>query len=1033
MIERLIEWSIKNSFIVIVLTVIIVFAGIVTMKNMTIDAIPDLSDVQVIIQTDFAGQAPEIIEEQVTYPLTTAMLSVPFAKTVRGYSFFGVSYVYLIFEDGTDMYWARSRVLEYLNSVNLPDQAKPKLGPDATGVGWVFQYSVNDTTGKHDLQQLRSFQDYFLRFELQTVPGVSEVASIGGFVKEYQIEVNPVSLRAYDLSISDLMMVIKSSNQTIGARVIEQAESEFMITSDGYIKSVDDIKNIVIKANSKGVPILLKDLADVKVGAELRRGLAESNGKGETVGGIIVMRYGENALDVIDGVKEKLTALKAGFPEGVYVETEYDRSKLIKRSVRNVSTKIVEEMIVVLLISLIFLLHMRSAFVAIVTVPVGILMSLILMNMLGMNANVMSLAGIGIAIGVMVDASIVMVENAHKKLESGKVERKAAMILAAKEVGPALFFSLLIVTISFFPVFTLEQVEGRLFKPLAFTKTFAMASSSLLAITLIPVLMVLFIKGKIRKENENPLNRLILKIYKPMIHFALNKPVLVILTALIILGLTIIPLKQIGTEFMPKLEEGDLLYMPTTLPGISITKAKEILQQTDKIIQSFPEVERTFGKIGRSNTATDPAPLSMIETTITLKDEVFWRDGMTIDKLITELNDAIQIPGLTNAWTMPIKTRIDMLATGIKTPVGIKIAGPDLKVLEQLGKEVESAIKEHPNTLSAISERVYGGNYLQLLPNREKMARYGMSMQKIQSVISSAIGGMPLTQTVEGLERYNVSLRYQRDFRDHEESIKTIPIKTMLGYVALEELVDISMREGPSMVKSENARLNAWIYIDIKDIDVGTYVDEAKVLINKSIDLPNGYALIWSGQYEYIERAQERLMIVIPITIVIIFILLFIHFRNLVDTSIIMATLPFALIGSIWFMYINHYDYSIAVAVGFIAVAGLAAETGIVMLVYLKLAIKDYNAEGKLNSLEDLKSAISDGAVHRVRPKIMTVATTLIGLLPMMFGTDSGAAIMKRIASPMIGGLFTSAVLTLIVIPAVYLLVEKRKLKGSEF
>jgi Cu(I)/Ag(I) efflux system membrane protein CusA/SilA len=1036
MIEHIIEWSVKNKFLVTISTLVIIAAGIYTMKNTAIDAIPDLSDVQVIIQTDYLGQTPEIVEQQVTYPLTTSMLSVPFAKTVRGYSFFGVSFVYVIFEDGTDMYWARSRVLEYLNAATakLPNSVKPELGPDATGVGWVFQYSLQDSTGKNDLQQLRSIQDFYMKYELQTVKGVAEVASIGGFVKQYQIDVDPIKLRAQNISLSSVIKAVKASNITVGARLIEQAESEFMVTSNGYICSIDDLKKIVLKSTENGSVLLLDDIANIQFGPELRRGLIDSNGEGETVGGIVVMRYGENALDVIEATKKKLAALRAGLPEGVEILVEYDRSKLIKRAVSNVTTKLVEELIVVALISLIFLMHFRSAFVAIFTVPVGIFISLIIMRWLGLNANVMSLAGIGIAVGVMVDASIVMVENAHKKIEHGKAERnfhrESAILAAAKEVGPALFFSLLIVTLSFLPIFTLEQVEGRLFKPLAFTKTFAMGASAFLAITIIPVLMIFFIKGKIRSEEQNPVSRLFIKAYRPMLHWVLDHPKKVILGAGLILLLTIYPYSKLGSEFMPPLEEGDLLYMPTTLPGVSITKARELLQQTDRIIKSFPEVERVLGKVGRAETATDPAPLSMIETIIILKDPSDWRKGMTMKKLIDELNNAIQIPGLTNAWTMPIKTRTDMLATGIKTPVGIKVAGADLKTLEKIGKEIEAAIKKMPNTLSVISERVYGGNYLDIQINREAIARFGLSVAEVQQVISSAIGGMNVSESVEGLERYPINIRYPRELRDNIEALREISVQNSAGaHIPLGQVANFSFKDGPPAIKSENARLNAWIYVDIKDIDVGTYVSQAQKVVADEISLPSGYSIIWSGQFEYMQRAEARLKLVIPITIVIIFILLFLHFKNFYESGIIMATLPFAVVGSIWFMYILGFDMSIAVAVGFIAVTGLAAETGIVMQVYLHQAVNSFQARGEMNSISDLKRALSQGAVERVRPKLMTVATTLIGLIPMMFGDESGAAIMKRISAPMIGGMLSSTVLTLLVIPAIYLLYKKWDLK----
>ena len=1054
MLEKIIEKSAQNRLLVILLTLLIAAGGLWATLNTPVDAIPDLSDVQVIIKTEYAGQGPQIVEEQVTYPLATAMLSVPFAQTVRGYSMFGTSFVYVIFEDGTDMYWARSRVLEYLNQVagSLPDAAKPAIGPDATGVGWVYQYSLSDTTGTYDLAQLRSIQDFFLKYELQGVDGVAEVATVGGFQKQYQVVVDPQKLSAYGIPISHVKMQLKASNQDVGGRLLELGEKEFIVRGKGYLKGMEDIRQIPLKANM-GTTVTIGDVAHVQLGPEIRRGIAEKNGEGEVVGGIIVMRYGENAMKVIERVKARLAELAPGLPAGVQVVTEYDRSGLIQSAVGTLTTKIWEELLVVALIVIIFLLHARSAFVAIVTVPVGILISLGIMYLLGINANIMSLGGIAIAIGVMVDASLVMVENAHKHIERTRTalgrelereERVHAVLDAAKEVGPSLFFSLVIVTVSFLPVFTLEQVEGRLFRPLAYTKTFAMAASSILAVTLVPALMVIFVKGKIRPESKNPIAQFFIRVYRPVIRGVLKHPVPVLLGGLAILGLTLLPIQrmmlgrayvpfpQIGSEFMPPLNEGDLLYMPTTLPGVSPQKAKEILQQTDRIIASFPEVESVFGKIGRAETATDPAPLSMVETTIILKPESEWREGMTQDKLVSEMNQAIQIPGLTNAWTMPIKTRIDMLATGIKTPVGIKIAGSDLKTLEGLGEQIEAALKPVDGTLSVYAERVMGGSFLDFDIDRSEAARYGLTTGDVQDVIQSAVGGMNVTTTVEGLERYGVNIRYPRALRDNLESLRgvLVPIPASAGtgsgaQVPLGQLANLRLVEGPPMIKSENARPNAWVFVDLEQgQDVGSYVQRAKEIVAERMELPPGYSIKWSGQFEYMERANRRLQILVPITIAIIFLLLFLHFKSAVETIILMVTLPFAVVGAIWLMVLLEFNMSIAVAVGFIAVAGLAAETGVVMVVYLNEALARYRREGRLVSKEALRSALEEGSVLRVRPLLMTVFTTLIGLLPVMFGTETGSEVMKRIATPMVGGLLSATILTLVVLPAIYMLVQ---------
>ncbi len=1033
MIEKIIEKSINNRFLVIIFTAIVAFAGVYAMLNTPVDAIPDLSDVQVIIFTEYPGQAPQVVEDQVTYPLTSAMLSVPYAKTVRGYSFFGLSFVYVIFEDGTDLYWARSRVLEYLNYVagKLPPGVTPTLGPDATGVGWVYEY-VLDGGDQYDLQQLRSIQDWYLRYELTSVPGVAEVASIGGYVKQYQVQLDPDKLQAYGISIQTVRKAIQRSNNDVGGRLVEMGETEFMVRGLGYIKSIRDIEEIPVGTDSNGSPILIRNIAHVSIGPELRRGLADWNGQGETVGGIIVMRSGENALKTIQRVKAKLLELKKGLPPGVTIKTAYDRSGLIKRAIDNLSWKLIEELLVVALVSILFLLHFRSAFVALFTLPMGILISFLIMYFQGINANIMSLGGIAIAIGAMVDASIVMIENAHKHIEKDKGKKSHWAIISAssKEVGPALFYSLLIITISFLPVFSLQAQEGRLFKPLAFTKTYAMAGAALLAITIVQVLLGYFVRGKIRSEKKNPISRFLIRLYRPLIQWVLRYRWLTLGVALLILVLTFLPYKRIGSEFMPPLNEGDLLYMPTTDPGISITKARELLQQTDKIIKSFPEVAHVFGKIGRAETATDPAPLSMIETTITLKPKAQWRPGMTMDKLLKELDAAIQFPGLTNAWTMPIKTRIDMLSTGIKTPVGIKIMGPDLKVLSELGQKIASLLKKVPGTQSVFSDKTVGGNYLDFKIKRQEAARYGLTVADVEDVIRTAIGGMNVTFTVEGLARYPINLRYARELRDNLPALRRILIPTATGaQIPIEYVADITITKGPPVIKSENARRSAWLYVDLRGIDVGTYVKNARAAINTQLTFPEGYNIVWSGQYEYMERANKRLNLVVPITLVVIFLLLYLNFKNLTESLLVMLSLPFALIGGIWFMYVLGYNFSVAVGVGFIALAGLAAETGVVMLVYLDNVYKDRLREGKLRNLQDLHAAIIEGAVERVRPKLMTVTTTMVGLLPILWGTGAGSQTMKRIAAPMVGGMVSSTILTLIVIPVLYFLWKKTELQ----
>jgi Cu(I)/Ag(I) efflux system membrane protein CusA/SilA len=1028
MIEKIIELSIKNKFLVILMTLFVIAGGLYAMLRTPLDAIPDLSDVQVIVFTEYPGQAPQVVEDQVTYPLTTAMLAVPYAKVVRGYSFFGFSFVYIIFEDGTDMYWARSRVLESLNYVSgrLPQGVTPTLGPDATGVGWVYEYILE--SDRHDLAQLRTIQDWFLRYELAAVSGVAEVASIGGFVKQYQVTVDPNQLLAFNLPLQKIKMAIQRSNSDVGGRLVEMGETEFMVRGLGYIKGIDDLNNIPLAVDRRGTPILLRNVATIKTGPELRRGIADYNGTGDVVGGIVVMRYGENALQVIRNVKNRLQQLKSGLPEGVTVKTVYDRSALILRAIHNLKRTLIEESIIVAMVCIIFLLHFRSALVGIFTLPVAVLISFIIMDRQGVNANIMSLGGIAIAVGAMVDAAIVMIENVHRHIEhEGKKKPHWDLVLdASKEVGPALFFSLLIIAVSFVPVFTLQAQEGRLFRPLAFTKTYAMLGSSLLAITIVPVLMGYLVRGKIRSEKKNPVNRFLIWIYHPIIKLVLKAKVLVIVLAMGILALSYIPWKRIGSEFMPPLNEGDLLYMPTTLPGISITKAKELLQQTDRIIASFPEVEHVFGKIGRAETATDPAPLSMIETTITLKPESQWREGMTMERLVEELDKSIQFPG-----TMPIKTRIDMLSTGIKTPVGIKLMGESLQVLSDLGEQVEAVMREVPNTLSVYAERVTGGNFLDYHIKRKEAARYGLTVGDVQDIIMSAVGGMNVTTTVEGSERYPVNLRYKTELRDTPEKLRGILVPTPTGtQIPITQVADIRIIKGPSSIKSENARKSAWIYVDLKGIDVGTYVKMAQRAVQEKIKLPPGYSMVWSGQYEYMVRAHRRLMIVVPLTLVIIFLLLYFNFRNITESLIVMLSVPFSLTGGLWFMYVLGYNMSVAVGVGFIALAGVAAETGVVMLIYLDHSYKKFKSQyGEKFNRRHLYAAIEEGAALRVRPKMMTVVAIMAGLMPIMWSHGTGSEVMKRIAAPMVGGMVSATILTLIVVPAIYGLWKESRLQ----
>ncbi len=1039
-ISKIIEWSINNKVLVIILTAALILGGIWAIKNTAIDAIPDLSDVQVIIYTDYAGQGPRIVEDQVTYPITTKMLSVPYAQDVRGYSFFGFSMVYIIFEDGTDLYWARSRVLEYLSSMrsSLPQGVSPELGPDATGLGWVYQYALK--SNKRSLQELRSIQDWFLRYELSAIPGVSEVASVGGFVKQYQVNVDPTKLASYNIPLGKVKMAIKESNNDVGGRLMEMGETEFMVRGLGYIKGIDDLKNIAIGIDkSTGTPVYLKDVANIDIGPELRRGLADLNGEGETVGGIIVQRFGENGLAVINRVKERLKELKASLPEDIQIVPVYDRSELIHKAVDNLSDKLLEEGLIVALVIIGFLLHFRSSLVAIFTLPTAVLAALLVMKFQGINANIMSLGGIAIAIGAMVDAAIIMVENSHSHIvhnqslpEEKRRPHWAVILQSSKEVGPSIFYSLLVITVSFIPVFTLESQEGRLFKPLAFTKTYSMAAGAILAITIIPVLMGFFIRGKMKKEDENPVTRFLMKIYHPVVDFVMKTRWWVIALSIIIVAITYIPFSKLGSEFMPPLYEGDLLYMPTTLPGISITKAREILQQTDKIIKSFPEVESVFGKIGRADTPTDPAPLSMIETTIQLKPEDQWPAGMTRQKLVDQLNAAVQIPGVTNAWTMPIKTRIDMLSTGIKTPVGIKIAGPDLNELQRIGKELEETIKKVPGTRSVYAERAVGGNYVDFDIDRNAIARYGLTVDNVQNVFMSAVGGINITKTVEGLERYPVNLRYQRDYRENIEALKRVLVPISGGgNIPLEELGNVEIKKGPPVIKSENARPNAWVYIDIENVDVGTYVKDAQEVVSKNVKLPAGYSIIWSGQYEYMERASKKLALVVPLTLVIVILLLYFNTRSFVKTGIILLALPFSMVGAVWYLFFAGFHLSVAVWVGIIALLGVSAETGVVMLLYLDIAYENWKEKGALKSFADLRESIFEGAVKRIRPKMMTVMVLFFGLLPILIGHGFGGDVMKRIAAPMAGGIFTSLVMELTIFPAIFYLLKRREMRKN--
>ena len=1063
MIQRTIAWSAANSTFVLLATALVAVLGIWAMMHTPVDAIPDLSDVQVIIKTDYPGQGPNIVEKQVTYPLATAMLAVPQAKTVRGFSLFGISFVYVLFEDRTDQYWARSRVLEVLSSVgeDLPAGVRPTLGPDATGLGWVYAYSVIDRSGARDLSQLRSIQDFFLKYELQTVKGVAEIATIGGFQKQYQVVVDPQRLAAYDIALTEVGDALRRSNQDVGARLLELGEREYIVRGHGYLQGQSDIRSVPLRT-AQGTPVTIGDVATVQVGPEIRRGLAEKDGEGEVVGGIVVMRHGENAQEVIQRVEQRLAAIQSSLPEGVEIVTEYDRSDLIARAVGTLKTKLWQELAIVALIALLFLVHVRSALVALITIPAGILVALLVMYLLGINANIMSLGGIAISIGVMVDASLVMVENAHKhvgrlRAASGAglhgsglpvlspMQRLEAVTAAARELGPSLFFSLLIVTVSFLPVFTLGELEGRLFRPLAFTKTFAMAASAFLAVTLVPALMAVLIRGHIRPEGSSLLNRHTMGAYRLLLRTTLRHPVTVLVSGALLLALSLLPLQrllfgnvvvpfaQIGSEFMPPLDEGDLLYMPTTLPGISLQKAKELLQQTDRIIASFPEVDGVFGKVGRAETATDPAPPSMIETIIRLKPPSDWRDGMTRDDLLHELDQAIQIPGLTNAWTMPIQARLDMLATGIRTPVGIKITGADLPVLESIGEQVEAALRSLAGTLSVYSERVMGGSFLDIDIDRVEAARYGLTTGEVQDIITTAIGGKNVTTTVEGLERYPVNVRYPRALRDNLPALRNVLVPTRnSGQIPLGQIATLRLVDGPAIIKSEDARPATWVFIDLqRDTDLGSYIRQAQRIVAEQVTLPAGYVLSWGGRFTYMQRASSRLQLLVPVTVLLVFLLLFIHFKSATESLLLLIPLPFAASGAIWLLSLLGYRMSVAVGVGIIAVAGLAAETGVVMFVYLKQAIRDSQAKGLLSSRKKLLEALEHGAVQRVRPVLMTVLTTVLALLPVMFGTETGAEVMKRIATPIIGGLATATVQTLFILPAMFLVVMGPRLRRA--
>ena len=1087
MLKRIIELSVRNRLLVLLFTIAAVIGGVLALRRTPLEALPDLSDAQVIVQADYNEQAPRIVEDQVTYPIAAEMLKVPGARTVRGYSFFGVSFVYVIFADGTDLYWARSRVLEYLNGIKgkLPDSVTPTLGPDATGLGWVYQYALEDTTGKLDLAALRGVQDWYLRYALTAVPGVSEVASIGGFEKQYQVDIDPARLLAYGIPVTRVMSAIQAANNDVGAMTMELSEREYMVRGLGYLKSIGDIENVVVGATSAGTPIRVAELGRVSIGPAIRRGVADLDGRGDAVGGIVVMRFGQNALATIDAVKAKLVEVQKGLPQGVVVRPMYDRSDLIHRAIETLRDKLVEESIIVALVCVVFLFHAPSALVAILTLPVGILMAFIGMRFVGVGADIMSLGGIAIAIGAMIDAAIVMIENMHKHLERAvaektggdagaarsfdaarltTAERWQVVVESSKEVGPALFFSLLIITVSFLPVFTLEGQEGRMFKPLAFTKTFSMAAASLLSVTLVPVAMGLFIRGRIFRERANPINRALIRLYRPVIDFVLRHRGPVVLAGMVALIVTWIPWTRIGSEFMPPLDEGTILFMPTTLPGIPVARVREVIRQQDSILKSFPEVEHVWGKAGRANTATDPAGLDMIETTISLKPREQWRKGVTHEMLVAAMDSAVRMPGVTNAWTMPIAGRIDMLATGIRTPVGIKIYGPDLRELERIGKQIEDAVKSLAGTRSAFAERAMSGYYLDIDIDRAAAARHGVNIADVQSVIATAIGGMTITQTVEGRERYGVRVRYPQELRDTPERLADVlvPVNHDIGsptgappsapsgrgamsgtamggsamptgapQVPLGQLATIRQVAGPMVIRTEGAMPTAWVYVDVAGRDIGGYVAEARRMVDEMVTLPPGYSAVWSGQYEYMQRAQEKMQLVVPATLAIILLLLYLNFKSVGETLIVMLSLPFALVGGIWFIWALGYNWSVAVAIGFIALAGVAAETGVVMLVYLDQAWHQRRAHAVRPSVRDLHDAIVHGAVERVRPKIMTVTAIMAGLLPIMWGEGTGASVMKRIAAPMVGGMISSTVLTLVVIPAVYSLWKEHAMRSA--
>ncbi len=1035
MLAKIIQWSGRNPFLILLATSFIVIGGVFAVMKTPLDALPDLSDVQVIVYTEYPGQAPQVVEDQVTYPLTTAMLAVPKSKVVRGFSFFGASFVYVIFEDGTDIYWARSRVLEYLNfaSARLPKGVSPALGPDATGVGWVYEYAL--LAKNKSLAELRTIQDWYVRYQLTKAHGVAEVASIGGFVQTYQVTVDPLKLRTYGIPLAKVSQVIRDSNRDVGGRVVEMAETEYMVRGQGYLRSKRDLEMLVVKMEG-GTPVLIRDIARVEMAPDERRGLTELDGEGEVVSGIAMSRYGQNALEVIHNLKTKVGEIASGLPEGVTIEAVYDRSDLIHRAIDTLKRTLLEESLIVAAVCVVFLMHVRSALVAILMLPVGVLIAFIAMRLLGMNSNIMSLGGIAIAIGAMVDAAIVMIENAHKHIERLKAdhtvgERADAMLAACKEVGPALFFSLLIITVSFLPVFTLESQEGRLFSPLAYTKTFAMAGAALLSVTLVPVLMMLFIRGRVMPEARNPLNRFLIWVYRPIIAAVMRWKKLTIALSLIVLAVSFFPASRLGSEFMPTLDEGTLLYMPSSLPGMSITKAAEVLQTQDKIIKSFPEVSSVFGKAGRANSATDPAPTEMFETVINLKPPAEWRAGMTTDKLIAEMDTALQFPGISNAWTMPIKARIDMLSTGIRTPIGIKVFGKDLAEMERLAKEIEAVVKKVPGTTSAFAERLTGASYLNIEPDREQLARYGLSVGELLEVIGTALGGEMVTTTVEGRERFGVSVRYPRELRANPEQIEREVLVPIMGgaMVPLGQVAKVRIARGTPGIRTENALLSAYIFVDIRGRDIGSYVADARKAVAEQVKFPAGYYITWSGQFEAMERAIEKMKIVVPVTLLLIFLLLYLNFKRLTETLIVMLSVPFALVGGVWLMWILGYNLSVAVAVGFIALAGVAAETGVVMLIYLDHAWETAKSRCRQEDREpgpaDLYGAVMEGAVERVRPKMMTVVAIMAGLLPIMWGTGTGSEVMSRIAAPMVGGMISSTVLTLAVIPALYALVKQ--------